>query len=240
MATQCVASVADVPLAADSLDEALVSLLIRARSGCIHSFGAQGPDGSKGWRAGQPPPRTLLLHDLSLGTLPVCFGASVAFATVTELDLSGNRLIALPDKFCSHLGALRVLYLGGPEGDPLCNKLACLPQDMSGLTALEHLSLHDNALKELPPLSELKHLETLRLDRNPLECLPTVLPPSLKTLHLEGCSLLGGSIDDVWALPPAVRSLEMLEDLQLPDGCHVGTFFGTPLPEILRERAADG
>ena len=61
------------------------------------------------------------------------------------------------------------------------------------------------------------------------------LPPSLATLHLEGCPL-PGSRDKPRALPPTLLALapaNALQDLQLPTGEHVGVFFGEPLQELL-------
>jgi len=109
-----------------------------------------------------------------------------------------------------------------------CNMLESLPQ----LKYLEYLSLHDNQLTTLPELANCAVLHTLRLDRNPLPELP-VLPPSLRVLHLEGCPLVG-TLDQPENLPVQVRALPCLEDLQLPDGSHIGEFFGTPLPSLLR------
>ena len=58
------------------------------------------------------------------------------------------------------------------------------------------------------------------------------MPPSLRVLHLEGCPL-GGSLERPDNLPGEVRALTKLEDLQLPDGSHVGHFFGTPRELLL-------
>ena len=77
-------------------------------------------------------------------------------------------------------------------------------------------------------------LRTLRLDRCPLDpdAFPEELPPGLITLHLEGCPL-PGTMEKPRSLPQAVKSLKNLEDLQFPDGSHIGAFFGTPLQELL-------
>lgn len=214
----------------------LTSLLQRARAGSIHQFGDQGPEGSAGWSSGSPLPACLLLHDLEAGELPADFGADPGFTTVTDLDLSGNRLQALPPDVFASLGSLRTLFLGGPgpkftpEGKT-CNMLTALPP-LTSLVHLEHLSLHDNQLTALPELDGCAALHTLRVDRNPLKELPPSLPPSLRVLHLEGCPL-GGCLDRPDELPAAVRALTRLEDLQMPDGSHVGEFFGTPLGALL-------
>ena len=221
----------------------LAGLLSRSRSGGIHGFGDQGPEGSAEWREGQPVPATLLLHDLKAGALPEGFGAHPSFSCVTELDLSGNVLQALPPDVWSNMGGLRVLFLGGPgpkftpEGAS-CNVLEALPPLLDSLPHLEHLSLHDNSLTALPDLTGCTKLHTLRLDRNPLRALPD-LPPSLRVLHLEGCPL-GGTLERPGELPAQVRALTQLEDLQLPDGSHVGEFFGAPLGALLATADTEG
>ena len=214
---------------------ALIELLSRARSGSIDDFANQGREGSAGWREGENIPTCLLLHDLEMGSLPEDFGSDPLFASIAELDLSGNLLRTLPSDFFVNLNSLRVLFLGGPgpkftpEGRT-CNTLDVLPP-LGNLVHLEHLSLHDNSLSELPELSGCTALHTLRLDRNPLQVLPA-LPMSLCVLHLEGCPL-GGSLERPGDLPSSVRALQHLDDLQLPDGSHVGEFFGTPLTALL-------
>ena len=136
------------------MDDELATFLRRARSGTIHNFGDQGPEGSAEWSPGQPVPACLLLHDLKAGSLPAGFGADVRFTTVTSLDLSGNRLKALPPDIFACLPSLQTLFLGGPgpkftpEGKN-CNMLDELPP-LTNLLHLEHLSLHDNQLTELP------------------------------------------------------------------------------------------
>ena len=217
----------------------LVDLLCHARSGGIHGFGDQGPECSAQWQVGDAVPACLLLNDLEVGTLPEGFGSDPIFASVLELDLSGNMLRALPHDMFHGLGALRVLFLGGPgpkftpEGRT-CNVLEALPP-MDALVHLEHLSLHDNSLTQLPELTACCSLHTLRLDRNPLRALPD-LPLSLHVLHLEGCPL-GGTLERPDDLPAQVRALPCLDDLLLPDGSHVGEFFGTPLGGLLTAQA---
>jgi len=222
-----------------SNDEKIDELLRRSRSGGIHDFGGQGPEGSANWNTGKPIPACLLLHDLEIGSIPYSFGSEPRFATVTELDLSGNCLRILPPNFFENMKNLRILFLGGPgpkftpEG-ATCNVLETLPSSVSYLAYLEHLSLHDNQLTELPNLSGCTLLHTIRVDRNPLRTLSD-LPASLRVLHLEGCPL-GGTLNHPENLPEQVRSLTRLEDLQLPDGSHLGEFFGTPLPSLLADQ----
>jgi hypothetical protein len=49
---------------------------------------------------------------------------------------------------------------------------------------------------------------------------------------------MGGTLDHPECLPAQVRALTNLEDLQMPDGSHVGEFFGTPLGGLLSVRGA--
>ena len=244
----------------------VAALLSRARAGTPDSLMTGqppiGPEGSAGWTvsalpAALPPlaPTTLILSDLNPppagGVLPAALGGDVDLrptldlvAGVTALDLSGNRLVALPAGFAASFRGLRVLFLGGPgpgsEGDPAtANDLGgpgALPA-LDSLPALAHLSLHDTRVSRLPALPS--SLRTLRIDRTPITELgpPGSLPAGLTTLHLEGCPL-PGTLPRPEQLPAAVRLLANLEDLQLPDGCHVGLFFGIPLPALLRARAA--
>lgn len=212
------------------------SLYRRARSGSSDSFWTGSPpigdEGSAGWESG-PLPATLILSDLSPPpTALLVFGAEIR--TVTLLDLSGNRLATLPAEFATHLAGLVALFLGGPPG-PTANSLAergAIPP-LDALVRLQHLSLHDTQVEALPTLPVC--LTTLRIDRTRVRELPVPLPPKLATLHLEGCPLPGTS-DRLDLLPPTIRALEGLDDLQLPDGSHVGAFFGTALPELLIAR----
>ena len=193
-------------------------------------------------------PSALLLDDCGLdaGLLLRAFSAAPPahpqLAAVTELDLAVNGLTVMPVLVA--FTGLRALYLGGPQpGDNAYdrrNQIAQLPETAVSALAgtLEELTLHDYELRDLPPLDGLTVLRELRLDRNPLCSLPP-LPPSLSTLHLEGCPL-PGSRDHPRALPATLLALapaNNLQDLQLPTGEHVGRFFGEPLQELLRAAA---
>ena len=98
---------------AGDMDAELAALLRRARSGRIQDLDDQGPEGSAEWSVGQPVPSCLLLHDLEAGALPAGFGSDAMFASVTELDLSGNRLQRLPPDVFANLVSLKTLFLGG-------------------------------------------------------------------------------------------------------------------------------
>ncbi|CAD7963792.1 unnamed protein product [Amoebophrya sp. A120] len=226
-------------------------LVARARSGSMLT-GPLGAEGSAGkeWDSNSGSadhlhlPTTLILCDLfpltpsPEGNLP---DFPLEFHTLQELDLSGCGLLALPESV-SRLTGLKCLFLGGVDAQNSSsskNQFKALPS-LANLKELEQLSVHDTNLQILPALPENK-LASLRVDRCPLvaEDFPTELPRTLTTLHLEGCPL-GGSFDEPEKLPAAVKKLEGLLDLQMPDGSHVGEFFGTPLQELLRGRGSAG
>eukprot|EP00124_Ichthyophonus_hoferi_P000312 Ihof_evm8s11 gene=Ihof_evmTU8s11 len=81
------------------------------------------------------------------------------------LDLSGNRLTNLPDKFCQFVN-LRNLSLSN------CT-LVCLPDGIGDLVKLETLALNNNRLKALPPsFSKLINLKKLDLSDNEFAVFP--------------------------------------------------------------------
>jgi hypothetical protein len=203
-------------------------ILSKARKGSIF-LPPIGEPGSVVWKPGDEVPKTLILCDVF--TKPCFFPPfPVSFAFIEELDLSGNSLLQLPEGIIN-LKSLRCLFLGGfPDGEPYRKNIIESLPSLALLTRLEHLSVHDTLLRVLPqfPVS----LRTLRVDRCPLERLPDTLPP-LTTLHLEGCPL-PGTLERPDLLPDAVKELQdSLEDLQLPDGSHIGIFFGIPVAEAV-------
>lgn len=216
--------------------------LTNARSGAI-LHPPVGELGSAGWRDGDEIPATLILTDGCLMLLEkpekvhISSFPSIEFQHVLELDLSGNALASIPDNIAVALPKLKCFFLGGfPEDHPeYKNQFTKLP-NLSKLSELEHLSAHDTYLKEVPGLPD--SLQILRLDRCPIEGMPSKLPPNLTVLHLEGCPL-PGDFDHPHLLPEPIKELRNLQDLQLPDGSHVGEFFGTPLPELLRQMDGD-
>ncbi|KAL3938892.1 MAG: hypothetical protein SGBAC_006292 [Bacillariaceae sp.] len=223
-----------------AMDEFWQFALTKARTGSME-HPPVGEPGSAGCNIGDVIPKTLILCDGCLLSSEVlsegfhlCPFPSVSFQHVVELDLSGNSLLSIPDNISEALPNLQSFFLGGyPEDHPeYKNRFTTLP-DLSDLVHLYHLSVHDTELKVLPTLPD--SLAILRLDRCPMRCtmMPPKLPPYLTILHLEGCSLLPGDLDHPHLLPKSIQELEYLQDLQLPDGSHVGEFFGTPLPELL-------
>jgi hypothetical protein len=151
---------------------------------------------------------------------------------VVELDISGNALLSIPNNITVALPKLKCFFLGGyPEDHPeYKNRFQALP-NLSDLVDLEHLSVHDTVLTRVPSLPD--SLQILRLDRCPIEHMPPKLPPNLTVLHLEGCPFLPGDLDHPQWLPDSIQELQHLQDLQLPDGSHVGEFFGAPLADLL-------
>ena len=214
------------------MDSAAAALYERARSGTVGSITqgvpAIGPEGSARWRAHSEPapelPTTLILSDLALDTLPpLAFGPEAA--NVVHLDLAGNNLTSLPPSFTAHLGTHLVsLFLDGG------GTLRTLPP-LNTLRKLEELTLHDTRVAVLPLLPP--SLKRLRLDRTDIRDIPAgALPVAMETLHLEG-SPIAGTYTKPQLLPAGVTMLAGWVDLQLPDGMHVGSFFGNALPELL-------
>jgi len=152
-------------------------------------------------------------------------GEIVRLTKLKSLDLSNNRLTALPAEI-GRLTALTELWLNG-------NDLSALPPQFGSLTALTTLWLHNNGLAMLPPeFGCLKALTTLWLHNNNL----TVLPPEigrmtaldLLSLHYNGLTALPADIgrltalralwlhnNSLTALPPEIGQLTALTVLSL-------------------------
>ncbi|BAY24777.1 Miro domain-containing protein [Calothrix sp. NIES-2100] len=103
-----------------------------------------------------------------------------AIKGVTELDLSGNRLTALPPEI-GQLVNLRSLNLWG-------NRLRSLPGELGQLVNLQSLNLYNNRLRSLPgEFGQLVNLQSLNLYNNQLRSLPGefVQLVNLQTLDLD-------------------------------------------------------
>ena len=111
---------------------------------------------------------TLDLSDNRLAAIPPELGG---LAALTALDLSGNRLAAIPPEL-GVMAALTALDLSG-------NQLAAIPPELGGLAWLTTLDLSDNQLAAIPPeLAWLTRLRTLELSGNRLpDTLPPLAPP---------------------------------------------------------------
>jgi len=105
--------------------------------------------------------KSLALNALGLKDLPDWIG---------QLDLEGfsafyNKLSAVPDSF-RNLGHLKALDLG-------CNPLEQIPKVIFDLVSLEHLSMGECDIREVPAdILRLHRLVSLDVDRNPIESPP--------------------------------------------------------------------
>lgn len=114
-------------------------------------------------------------------------------ATLRELNLSANALIALPDDLVP--SGIARLWLAD-------NRLTTLPKAASAWTNLEYLNLDRNLLASLPDLSRTR-LRWLRLNANRLNALPP-LPNTLERLYLADNRLAAAP-----AKPTALRHLTL-------------------------------
>ncbi|XP_029457978.1 malignant fibrous histiocytoma-amplified sequence 1 isoform X2 [Rhinatrema bivittatum] len=142
----------------------------------------------------------LILRRNRLLSLPA---ASALPCRLAELDLSHNRLQALPEALAPLRGLrrLRRLCLGH-------NRLQALPGQLGALRLLEELELSFNRLRCLPDcLGLLRQLRALDLDHNKLLAFPRPLLqlPALEELDLSG-NRLGALPDEIGAL----RGLKLL------------------------------
>ena len=114
-------------------------------------------------------------------------------ASLRELNLSANALIALPDDLIP--ASVSRLWLAD-------NRLTSLPKAAAGWTNLEYLNLDRNLLATLPDLSHTR-LRWLRLNANRLAALPP-LPNTLERLYLADNRLAAAP-----AKPAALRHLTL-------------------------------
>eukprot|EP01122_Echinamoeba_exundans_P008276 TRINITY_DN271_c0_g1_i3.p1 TRINITY_DN271_c0_g1~~TRINITY_DN271_c0_g1_i3.p1 ORF type:complete len:363 (+),score=103.98 TRINITY_DN271_c0_g1_i3:197-1285(+) len=99
--------------------------------------------------------------------------------TLTDLDLSQNKLRVLPDEICNLVALVR-LKLDR-------NRLESLPLLFSQLFKLEKLTVSYNFLRSLPPnMGAMKNLRTLRVDHNQLTYIPNDIGdlPAVKELTI--------------------------------------------------------
>ncbi|KAE8678495.1 Plant intracellular Ras-group-related LRR protein 5 [Hibiscus syriacus] len=152
--------------------------------------------------------------------LPVSIGK---LNDVTELDISGNRIMALPPS----IGGLQALT----KLDFHSNQLINLPDSVGELVNLIELDLHANRLKSLPAsFGNLTNLMNLDLSSNEFTHLPEAIGnlSSLKRLIVEtneleelpytigNCSSLSElklDFNQIKALPEAIGKLQCLEIL---------------------------
>ena len=141
----------------------------------------------------------LELSDMRIERLPASLSAVAPM--LTHLDLSCNRLEALPQVICT-LALLEELQLFG-------NQLTCLPDAIAGLRVLRKLQAVANRLVELPAtIGQLACLEVLDVEDNALTSLPSTLGalPRLSTLRADGNPLQAPPPEVVRLGPAAVRA----------------------------------
>lgn len=111
---------------------------------------------------------------------------------ITELNVRGNSLSALPDNLPASLEILDVSY----------NELSIMPERLPA--GLRELTLHKNTLTKLP--EDLPQgLEVLNVSKNKLTRLPETLPEKLRKLYVDE-----NSITDLPAtLPPGLKELHV-------------------------------
>jgi Leucine-rich repeat (LRR) protein/GTPase SAR1 family protein/CHAT domain-containing protein len=117
-----------------------------------------------------------------------------AIEGVTELDLSGNELTALPPEI-GKLTQLKKLILGKYQDDKeadvpitIGNTLSALPAEIGLLNQLEELQVVENRLTSLPKeIGQLVNLRSLYLSRNQLSSLPSEIGQlvNLRSLYLQ-------------------------------------------------------
>jgi len=139
------------------------------------------------------------------------------FAGCTELDLSKNSLIELPDAL-GELAALQKLNLTGNKG------LKSLPSTLAKLKKLRKLEISRTAVATPPSVPA---LEVLFADKNPSIDLEAVAAHTkLTNLQLSGCKLK--------ALPTSFAGLTALKTLNLNENPL------KPFPSIILELKALG
>jgi hypothetical protein len=147
--------------------------------------------------------------------------------TLRLLEMSDNRLSALPDSLCALelLSSLRasenrIASLPGAIGELrrlrtlvlAANRLASLPEGLEQLEELVELDLASNALGAVPAeLGRLSRLERLLLDDNQLRSVPAELG------LLSSCTELGLAHNQLEELPPnlTARGMRALRWLRL-------------------------
>lgn len=170
------------------------------------------------------PFRAALAAQLKLKVFPPA--ALITLNSITELDLSFNRLQRLPGSFvatpllstlnCSHNELSDLPFsIGLADGltrlDCAFNsELVEFPDSFTQLERLRILNANNCTIKELSPeLGRLRSLECLRVDHNAIVTVPTNLS------QLESLRICNFSYNGVRSLPKRITLLTGLEQLFL-------------------------
>lgn len=147
------------------------------------------------------PPVTTLKLTTALTAIPAGVLTKHG-ATLTQLDLSGTGLSALPDDFGAALPALRVLFLSH-------NAFAEFPRALARCARLEMVAFRANGMRHVPEDALPPRLRWLILTNNEL----TALPASLgRCASLQKCLLAGNQLT---TLPPEMAHCRRLGLLRL-------------------------
>lgn len=151
------------------------------------------------------PVQELILKRHKLSSLPKNFSSVGQLpASLTMLDLSGNRFSSLPLVICE-LIELKELYLAG-------NQLSSLPDQIRQLTNLNIIDMQQNVFEVFPlPLCSVSTLSIVNLECNRIHTVPPEIQrlSSLRELYLKSNRLS--------MLPDGVALLHELEILHLSD-----------------------
>ncbi len=150
----------------------------------------------------KPEHDSLSLDNLYLTKMPTILFTHPAFSHLKRLDLSKNKLIALPAEIC-RLTNLRQLNL-------YLNELSTLPDQICNLTMLSKLNLTDNKLTTLPAeICRLTNLRELSLSHNSL----TILPDQIGNLTM--LNKLDLYENHLTTLPAKIGDLANLQELNV-------------------------
>lgn len=151
-----------------------------------------------------PALRELVVSKNRLSLMPAWLCQHSCASTLEVLDLSSNRLNAVPVQI-DRLRQLRILRLQSN-----CLASGSLPVSIGFLTALEEFDCSDNRLTHIPfPVAGLTRLKVLRLGDNELLNLPPLLG-TLQQLHI-----LDLRSNSLRSLPHGLFSLQHLHTIDL-------------------------
>jgi len=136
--------------------------------------------------------------------------------TLSELNLSQNKIISLPNTFGS-LSKIAFLDLSN-------NMFTSLPDEIGGLPHLLQIVLSFNRFSTIPqPIFELKSLQTLLIANNQISNIDVDGLLKVKTLHT-----LDLSNNNIARIPPQLGNVTWLKSLTLD-----GNSFRAPRPQIM-------